>query len=816
MFDVNRLKTRILSKTKVLQSWKPGEPTQAECEHLKIIRSTLAMLKPGGTERDVVRVLAEALEFPGGMANRIISSDRGDLRVAPWNLPEWFVKRILSWQGETDPTPELIQTLGQGTSFHIYDVISEEELMRLPVAQRLYFDEFAPWLELVVQHEDCGGSRTTRTLTFFYTIDTAKPERIARDKSLLCWLHKDILSVLGRVNWPLLDSSGPGDRNDPIGVDSSGGIAVASAEGLRSLARWMPVSQRVAGEKWANPTIERNLIALKNVTLSDGQPVALECHIGEIRAWSTSLAEPKGNSLACSLGQALVASLGNTHCATPLGYAGDQVKINSNNVLVAGLTDRLSGVAADLGRVNTEQAEATQLMGLASVWLDVVRRLDTSCSNLKLGSLVGRDKLNPISEVERLVSSAYGIKARSFVGTTGTSGLNAAAVASLAQTGEEVIVARDCHISIYHGLAMSGAKPRYINPIYNNEWELNLPITIEQVKDVLERCHDIKALILTSPTYQGFVGKLKAVIEYCHERNVKVMVDGAHGAHLHFLDTFPVSGEDVGADVVTQSTHKVLGALSQGSVVHFNNPELASEFLRWERAFQSTSHSYPILWSIEDAVRRMIGGGEHNWAEARKMAEQLRSRLSKIEGIDVLANDIWADEGIHHDPTRIAVSLRNAALDARELERRLQLQFGIVSEMVGRHTILFLIGPGTTEFDVRRIAKAFQAIIDVAERRIFAGPICTVNIPELAYTPREALLSRSVESVRLEDADGAICAETLALYPPGQPLIVAGEKVNSEVMKVLQVYREGLRKHSMVIRIAGASSPTLETVRILR
>ncbi len=266
MSDHNSIRARILSKVNELGAWKPVEPTRAESKQLEIIRGALENIEPAGTERDVVRVLTDALECPGGMANRIVDTDRGDLRLAPWNLPEWFVKRILSWQGETDPTPELIQKLPRGTSFHILDVISMEELMDLPVARRLYSNEFDPWLELVVQHEDCRGCRTTRTLTFFYAFGAAKTEQIARHKRLLYWIHKDIAFALEGVGWPLLDSSGPEGRNDPIGVDTEGRIAVASAEGLRSLSRWMPVSERASGETWAKSPGQPLIVAGERVS----------------------------------------------------------------------------------------------------------------------------------------------------------------------------------------------------------------------------------------------------------------------------------------------------------------------------------------------------------------------------------------------------------------------------------------------------------------------------------------------------------------------------------------------------------------------
>lgn len=228
---------------------------------------------------------------------------------------------------------------------------------------------------------------------------------------------------------------------------------------------------------------------------------------------------------------------------------------------------------------------------------------------------------------------------------------------TLASEHESIAIARDCHVSVLAGVSLSGASPVYAMPPFNAELGVGLPPTPNEVSDLLRRAPRTRGLVVTMPTYHGLMGDVEGIVRVCHERGVVVMVDEAHGPHFRFLRHlgFPVSAEDAGADVVTQSTHKVLAALNQASLLHFNNVELVRRYEELQApGFQSTSFSYPLLLSIEQAIEHVTGDGLCAWSRAIDLAERFRDGASRIAGIPCAPSGVrrplrGATRGTPHD-----------------------------------------------------------------------------------------------------------------------------------------------------------------------
>jgi Arginine/lysine/ornithine decarboxylases len=420
--------------------------------------------------------------------------------------------------------------------------------------------------------------------------------------------------------------------------------------------------------------------------------------------------------------------------------------------------------------------------------LRVCAYFEDSISNHYLGSIFDRTSKDPLNAMLASIAAAYSVAA-TVAGTTGTTGLNVPAVMTLAGEAQKIVVGRDCHISVIGGLCLSGAEPVYLEPPFDHEMGVLLPPTPAEVRALLDRHPDARAVVLTMPTYHGLMGNIEDIVAECYRRDVLVMVDAAHGPHFHFLGAlgFPLAAEDAGADMITQSTHKVLSALNQGSLLHFNNTELVRRYEEFQSmGFQSTSFSYPILLSIEHAIEQMVTDGECLWARAVEMAAKLQSGAARLPGVRVLDGEIVDGEHVTGiDPTRVTLNVRQTGLSGYRACDAL-LDRGLIVEMASPDVILFLVSPSVAEDLVNTTLAALGDLLDSA---LEVGPSGEVFVPpalpERILTPRQAAMLTVRERVLKHQAIGRVSAETIACYPPGQAILVAGERITEEVVGYL-------------------------------
>lgn len=162
------------------------------------------------------------------------------------------------------------------------------------------------------------------------------------------------------------------------------------------------------------------------------------------------------------------------------------------------------------------------------------------------------------------------------------------AVSAAARKGGRVLVARNCHKSVYHALCLRELEPVFLYPKLL-EGGVADAIAPEQVEEMLARYPDIQAVLITSPTYDGVVSDVEAIGKVVHQAGAVLIVDGAHGAHFGFAPEQPESPVRLGADLVVQSLHKTLPALTQTALLHRNGKVISSEAVRrFERIYQTS------------------------------------------------------------------------------------------------------------------------------------------------------------------------------------------------------------------------------------
>ena len=185
-----------------------------------------------------------------------------------------------------------------------------------------------------------------------------------------------------------------------------------------------------------------------------------------------------------------------------------------------------------------------------------------------------------------------------------------AAIRAAVRPGDAVILARNCHRSVYHAAELCRLRPHYLMPSAELDFGVCASVSPDALARALEDCPDARLAVITSPTYEGVISDVAALASLCHKRGIPLLVDQAHGAHLGF-GGLPAGAVAVGADLVVQSLHKTLPSLTQTALLHVSGNRIDSAAVeRQLSVFETSSPSYPLMASIDRCVRRMDKQGE--------------------------------------------------------------------------------------------------------------------------------------------------------------------------------------------------------------
>ena len=424
-----------------------------------------------------------------------------------------------------------------------------------------------------------------------------------------------------------------------------------------------------------------------------------------------------------------------------------------------------------------------------------------------------------IKEAQELAARAYGAD-RSFFLVNGTSGGNHAMILSTVRPMEKILVARNIHRSVLAGLIMSGAEPIFFDPDVDDKLKVALNVRFETVKETIDGNPESKVLFLTSPNYYGICADIEKIISYAHSRGLAVLVDEAHGPHLRFHPELPVSALEAGADLCVQSTHKIIGGMTQASMLHARSGRIDMDTLADTLRFiQTTSPSYILMASLDLARMQMATEGEKLLGKALRLAEESREKINRIEGIYSFRREEIKSLGMGDmDVTKITVRVSDLGMTGYEVSQMLNREYDIQVEMADPFNILVIVSIGDRKDDLNRLTEALRDISikstspQVASSRLKDKKPLTLNselrTPNLVMTPREAFLS-SQRSILLKEASGKISAEIVTVYPPGIPILVPGEVIQKErvdyieKMVSLGAIVDGLEEENSKIRIVN-------------
>ncbi len=420
-------------------------------------------------------------------------------------------------------------------------------------------------------------------------------------------------------------------------------------------------------------------------------------------------------------------------------------------------------------------------------------RWGTDVFGWDLPELPGLDNLHApsgiIEQAQNLAAEVFGAQQTWFLVNGSTAGVIAAILATCGE-GEKIILPRNIHSSAIAGIVHAGAVPIFINPEYDGGLDIAHSITPESVKFALEQHPDTKAVMLVCPTYYGACGDLAAIAEIVHSYDIPLLVDEAHGAHFGFHPDLPPAALTAGADLTVQSTHKLLGSLTQSAMLHVNSSRIDRDKIsRSLRLLQTTSPSYLLLASLDAARQQMALHGEELMSRTLELAKIARSKIAQIDGLSVVELDTSAPGYKYLDPTRLTVTVTGLNLTGFAADEILTEQLGVVAELPSLRHLTFIISLGNTREDIDRLIGAFTELAtNHAEAKYLElrsiDPPDTI-ITEMAIAPRQADRSRHL-SISIDDAVGKISAESICPYPPGIPVLIAGEIITIEALDYLQ------------------------------
>ena len=409
-----------------------------------------------------------------------------------------------------------------------------------------------------------------------------------------------------------------------------------------------------------------------------------------------------------------------------------------------------------------------------------------------------------IKEAESLASELFGSD-RTFFLVNGTTCANEAMIISSVCEGEKILVARNCHKSVLMGLIISGASPVYIEPEISGVFSAFGSISPEKVKLAFKNHPDIKAFILTSPTYYGIGSDLQKIADICHSHGALLLVDEAHGSHFAFSDKLPKTALSCGADMVSQSTHKTLNSMTQSSMLHVKGSLVdISKVDAALKIVQSTSPSYILMASLDAARQNAALNGRTAVCRMLDITSYIRSTLSSIDGVSCPEN-VDGNEVFSFDKTRIVFSVKG--ISGFYLSEILFDKYNICCEMADNYNVVSIIGSSDSYEDADRLINAVKEIaatVNSGKIKEFSLP----HRPPMAMTPRKAFFAKSTRT-NFKDSVGKVSAEMIAPYPPGIPVIYPGEVITEEIYEFIsEAIKDGRHIH-------GFSDKSMETIKII-
>lgn len=437
-----------------------------------------------------------------------------------------------------------------------------------------------------------------------------------------------------------------------------------------------------------------------------------------------------------------------------------------------------------------------------------------------------------LQQAQERAAKIFSAEETCFLINGSTSGILASILGST-QMGDQILVARNCHKSVYHAIELNDLKPVYLYPVFDEEKGLYGSVKADEVRHAFKNNPEIRAVVLTSPTYDGIVSDINEIADIVHEYGISLIVDSAHGAHFGFHSYFPDHVNTQGADLVINSVHKTLPALTQTALLHMNGPYAdREEVKKYLHMVQSSSPSYILMASIDSCVFLLEEKKNEIFDSYVEILKKTRRKIKHMKYLQLIDTD---------DLSKVVISVDKINWTGKELYQKLLKEYHLQMEMAAGNYVLGMTSVGDTKPGMDRLADALLKIDNEIENH----PLLQKNkakcedklqfsfkIPRLEQVYTSAETNRKIKLIRKnlqmfhhiaqskqsevicmlpwKICKGCISAEYAYLYPPGIPLIVPGERISSELIELLEYYQkagfeiEGLKENGKIEVLSDA------------
>lgn len=385
-----------------------------------------------------------------------------------------------------------------------------------------------------------------------------------------------------------------------------------------------------------------------------------------------------------------------------------------------------------------------------------------------------------IKESEELLAKTYNVKKAFFLVNGSTSG-NMAAIFSAFKEGDEVLVERNCHKSIYNGLILRKLKVIYINPVIDEENGIFLPVREKEIEEALKKCNNPKGIIITSPNYYGIKYNIDDYLIKLKEKGLKLLIDSAHGAHFGISKELPKSLNEIG-DYIVVSAHKTLPALTQGAYLLVNDNDFSSDF--YIKAFMSTSPSYLIMASLDYARYYLDNFAKYDYNRLIRISKIYKKEINNLKKLKIL-DEYNLKKGYTIDESRYILILQKGYSGEKLLEYLKSKK--IQAEMSFERGVVLILSSMNTEEDFKLLYEAIKELnIENLRTKDKSGRYLNIK-PKKIMEPYE-VFEKEGEYLNIEEAEDKIAKEDIIPYPPGIPLVCKGELITNEVIEVIKNY----------------------------
>lgn len=418
-----------------------------------------------------------------------------------------------------------------------------------------------------------------------------------------------------------------------------------------------------------------------------------------------------------------------------------------------------------------------------------------------------------IKKAQDLAAEAFGAD-HTFFSVQGTSGAIMTMVMAVCGPGDKIIVPRNVHKSVMSAIVFTGAIPVFIHPEVDEKLGISHGITTDSVEKALQQHPDAKGVLVINPTYFGIAADLKEIVKIAHSYGVPVLVDEAHGVHIHFHEQLPISAMQAGADMAATSVHKLGGSMTQSSILNVKEGLVSVQRVQSILSMlTTTSTSYLLLASLDVARKQLAIKGRELIQKSIDLANDIRMEVNKINHLYCVGEEIVGTKAVFDiDPTKLIISVKDLGITGHDAEKWLREVYNIEVELSDLYNILCIITPGDTEKEANILIQALQHMSRQFEeyaRETTIEHVLLPDIPLLALTPRDAFYA-DTEVVPFEDSIGRIIAEFVMVYPPGIPIFIPGEIITEDNLIYIQKNIEA------GLPVQGPEDPELKTLRVIK